>query len=302
MGLRRFVAILTIAVIIILAVVVWFFPSNEDFRVENPFWNGTEDITSLIPVSPIESLSELPSSVEGVTLILIPYLEFTPAELEAVDNFVRQGGTLVLADDYGYGNQVLEHLGLEARFSGQALLDPLFSYKNKRLPRIHHLASDSVTGDAGSLVLNHATGLVNVEDGDVLARSSSFSFLDINDNGVWDEEEPAGPLPVISQHSLSDGRIILIADPSILINSMETMESNPDLIEGIGVITPSRLYLDQSHLPPSELHYTKNLLACLQGFLVTPRGTVGIVILVLAITLIPVWYKKGGENDHGTEQ
>ena len=117
MGLRRFVVMLTIALVLILTAVVWFLPTNEDFRADNPFWNGIKDISSSYPASPLASLSGLPSSPQGSTLILIPYLDFTPAELEALNSFATQGGTLVLADDYGFGNQILEYLGLKARFS-----------------------------------------------------------------------------------------------------------------------------------------------------------------------------------------
>ncbi len=292
MELRRFLVILIVVLVIILTIVVWFFPSNEDFRIENPFWNGTRDISSLIPVSSLESLSDLPTSPQGVTLILVPYLDFTPTELDRLNSFVTQGGTLVLADDYGYGNQILEYLGLKARFSGHFLFDPLFSYKNKWFPRISHLTSTSVTTNTESLVLNHATCLVDVEASDVLALSSSFSFLDLNSNQTWDEEEPTGPLPVISQHSLAAGQIILISDPSIFINSMEAIESNYNFIQNIAGITTSRLLIDQSHLPPSNLHQTKNLLASIRGYLTTPVGTLGLVILALTITLMPIWYRK----------
>ena len=292
MELRRFLMILTIALVIILAIIVWFFPSNEDFRVENPFWNGTKDINASYPASPLASLSGLPSSPQGSTLILIPYLDFTPAELEELNSFVTLGGTLVLADDYGFGNQVLEYLGLRARFSGQVLLDPLFSYKNKWFPRISHLTSGSVTSNTESLILNHATCLSDVEADDVLALSSSFSFLDLNDNQVRDEDEPTGPLPVISRHSLGSGQLILISDPSIFINSMETIESNYDFIQNLAAITTSRLLIDQSHLPPSNLHQTKNLLAYTRSFLVTPAGTLGLVIVALTITLMPIWHRR----------
>jgi len=287
--------ILSIALVIILLMVVWFFPSNEDFRTENPFWNGTKDISSIIPALPLTSLSGLPSSPQGSTLILIPYLDFTPAELEELNSFVTQGGTLVLADDYGYGNQILEYLGLKARFSGRVLLDPLSCYKNKWFPRISHLTPSSVTINTESLILNHATCLVNVEKDDVLALSSSFSFLDLNDNQVWDEDEPTGPLPVISCHSLGSGQLILISDPSIFINSMETIESNYDFIQNIAAITTSKLLIDQSHLPPSNLHQTKNLLASIRDSFATPVGAVGLVIAALTITLIPIWRKKRGE-------
>ena len=292
MELRRFVVILIIALVLILAIMVWFFPSDEDFRAENPFWNGTKDISSVIPASPLASLSDLPPSPQGATLILIPYLDFTPAELEELNSFVTQGGTLVLADDYGFGNQILEYLGLRARFSGEILLDPLCCYKNKWFPRISHLTPSSVTSNTESLILNHATCLNNVETDDVLALSSSFSFLDLNGNQMGDKDEPTGPLPVISQHTLGNGQLILISDPSIFINSMETIESNYDFIQNLAAITTSRLLIDQSHLPPSNLHQTKHLLADTRGWLSTPAGTLGLVIVALTITLMPIWHRR----------
>jgi len=292
MELRRFLVILTIALVIILTVVVWLSPSNEDFRADNPFWNGTKDISTSYPASPLASLSDLPPSPQGSTLILIPYLDFTPAELEQLHTFVTQGGTLVLADDYGFGNQILEYLGLKARFSGQVLLDPMSNYKNKWFPRISHIVSSSVTINTESLVLNHATCLTDVETSDALALSSVFSFLDLDGNEYWDEGEPTGPLPVISRHSLGSGQLILISDPSIFINSMETMESNYDFVQNIAAITTSRLLIDQSHLPPSNLHQTKNLLAAIRDSVTTPVGAVSLVIVALTITLIPIWHKK----------
>lgn len=293
MELRKFLVLFTITLIIILAVVVWFFPLDDDFRTENPFWNGTKEISSSQLVSPLEALSNLPPSPEGSTLILIPYLNFTLPELEKLNSFVAQGGTLILADDYGYGNQVLEHLGLKARFSGQPLLDPLINYKNKWFPQILHLKSSPVTVNIERLVLNHATSLTDVDAGDILALSSSFSFLDLNGDQVWQEAEPAGPLPVISHHNLGSGKIILIADPSLFINGMEMMESNDNFRQNIVSITTAKLLIDQSHLPQSNLHQTKNLLTSLRGSLITPLGTLGLVIIALTITLMPLWRERG---------
>jgi hypothetical protein len=290
--LHRFLVILTIALVIILAMVAWFFPSVEDFRVENPFWNGARDISLIVSASPLLSLSDLPTPFPGTTLILIPYLDFTPAELGKLNSFVTQGGTLILADDYGYGNQILKYLGLEARFSGQVLLDPLFNYRNKWLPRISDLRASPVTNNTESLVLNHATALIDVKADDVLALSSSFSFLDLNGNQEWDEDEPTGPLPVISKHNLGNGQIILISDPSLFINSMTRIGDNYSFIQNIAAITTASLLIDQSHLPPSNLHQTKNLLASIRGHLITPVGTLGLIILTLTITLMPIWHKK----------
>ena len=278
--------------VIVLAAVMWLVPTNEDFRTDNPFWNGTREVTFNHSFSPLETLSSLPSSPGGSTLILIPYLQFSPAELETVRNFIIQGGTLVLADDYGYGNQVLAYLGFRTRFSGQALLDPLISYKTEWFPQISRFKSNPLTGNIDNLVLNHATSLVNIEAADVLASSSSFSFLDLNGNQIREESEPTGPLPVIAQHNLGSGQVILIADPSLFINGMETLGDNYKFIQNIAALTASDILIDHSHLPPSNLHQTKNLLASIRGALITPLGTIGMVVLVLAITLMPLWHER----------
>jgi len=298
--LRRFLTILIIAVVIILTAAAWFLPSNEDFRADNPSWNGVEDISSGYQATPLESLSDLPPAPQGSTLILIPYLDFTPAELEELRCFVSQGGTLVLADDYGYGNRVLEYLGLRARFSGEILLDPMSHYKNKWFPLVSHIIPSPITSNTESLVLNHATCLTDVDPADVLALSSVLSFLDSNGNGSYDEGEPAGPLPVIACHNLGSGQIILISDPSIFINGMESIGSNHTLMENIAHITPTELFIDQSHLPPSNLHQTKSLLAAVRHGLSTPPGAAGLVVVALTVTLMPIWHKKRTGADSQT--
>jgi hypothetical protein len=289
--------------------VTWFFPSNDDFRVDNPFWNGTEDISSNYQISPLQSLSDLPSFLPRSTLILIPYLEFTPAELVELQNFVIKGGTLVLADDYGHGNQILEYLGLKVRFSGQLLLDPFYCYKNQRFPRITHFIPSSITNGIDNLVLNNATSLIDVNISNILALSSSFSFLDLNGNQEIDEAEPTGPLPVVSNHDLGNGEIILISDPSIFISSMGKMEGNYTLIQTIAANATAELLIDQSHLPSSNLQHTQSLLVSIRNLFTTPAGAVCLVVVALTITMIPVWYKKGrvintqkGDNiDYGTK-
>lgn len=296
MELRRFLVILTIVLIAILVVVVWLLPSNEDFRNDNPFWNGAKLMSENYSALPLDSLADLPASPQGSTLILVPYLSFTAAEFEELSHFIKQGGTLILADDYGFGNQLLEYLGLEVRFAGQALLDPLLNYRNKWFPKISRFESSRLTDNIETLVLNHATSLINVEADKVIALSSPFSFLDLDNNLVRQTDEPVGPLPVISQHKMGKGQLILVADPSLFINSMEPMESNNIFIQNIAAVTTSSLYIDQSHLPTSDLSRTKILLADIRGYLVTPLGTTGLVLLALAIALKPIWHKRDSKR------
>ncbi|MBI4266912.1 MAG: DUF4350 domain-containing protein [Chloroflexi bacterium] len=291
MELRRFLAVLALAVIVLLLVVIWFSPSDRDFHTDNPSWNGVRKMMDGYAVSPLTSLSTLPVSPRGTALILIPYYDFVPAELEQLQSFVSRGGTLILADDYAHGNRVLEYLGLKVRFSGQALLDPLSNYKNKWLPVISRLEPDRLTDGVKALTFNHATALLGVETDNTLALSSQFSFLDLDGDGAWSQGEPTGPLPVISQHALDDGRLILISDPSLFINSMAGMEGNRQFIRNVAAIDAT-LLIDRSHLPSTDLRDSvKNLLAQARGYLATPVGTFGLVILALAFLLRPIWHR-----------
>jgi hypothetical protein len=291
-GLKKFLAILAAGAILLIVLAAWFLPLDEDFRVENPLWNGFKNLSTNYPVQSLDSFASLPFSPRGTTFILVPYLSLTPAELEQLNGYISQGGRLILADDYGHGNQILEYLGLAVRFSGDVLLDPLANYKNNRyLPEIIHLRPNPLTTNTESLGFNHATSLVNTDNASVIALSSSFSFLDTNDNGSYDDDEPTGPFPVIYRANVGSGQVVMIADPSLFINSMNEIDENEDFIQNIAATTGS-LYLDQSHLPPSDLHRTKNLLARVREYLASPLVTAGLVALAVAITLKPIWYRS----------
>ena len=98
---------------------------------------------------------------------------------------------------------------------------------------------------------------------------------------------------VPSGHVQASGRVILVSDPSIFINSMSTLDDNYGVIENIAGITSTQLFLDQSHLPYSDLHYTKDLLADVRSVIATPVGTLALVAVLLIIILRPMWPRKG---------
>jgi hypothetical protein len=291
LDIRKFLLLVVAVLVVLLVLGVWFYPVNSDFRVENTFWNGSSDVTSRYDIRPLASLDGLSSLPGGATLIIIPYQDFSPAELEPLGNFIRGGGVLVLADDYGYGNRVLDYLGLRARFSGAVLLDPLVNDKNQQFPRITHLNPDALTANVDDLVFNHATGLLEVAGDEIVAVSSSFSFLDANGNGTPENNETAGPLPVISRHRLGGGQVVLISDPSVFINGMGDIGSNAALIRNIAG-SPGGLYIDQSHLIQSGLHQARERLQTARSFASSGGGTAGLVIIGVAASLLPLWRRK----------
>ena len=313
----RFIALFAILVVVLLGVVVWVYPSNRDFGPENPFWNGLADFCSDFDPERVASLAELPSQPQGTALVLIPYETFTVGELERLEKYAADGGTLILLDDYGYGNEVLSHLDITPRFTNDVLLDPLFNFANSYFPKATYTPASSAPEDEGSIVFNHGSTLTfnDMSSGSVLAWSSRFSYLDENDNSVWDEDEgeAKGPLPIAYSMIYESGHIVLVSDPSILI-MLDTDDNLPffnDVIT-IGHASPA-LILDESHLPPSSLDKTQGMLERTRSALATPQGVVGMVLVALLLVMIPIWRRhtypapeilridQGGDDAKGTE-
>ena len=284
---RTYLLLLVIAVL--LAALIWFYPSNTDFKDENPHWNGSRDILADFEAVPLLSYDALPIDGQSITLIIVPYVKFSPIELSRLEEFVSSGGKLLLMDDYGFGNDILHYMGLDLRFAGTQLLDPLFNYKNKDFPRIADLVPTPATGRVESLVFNHATCLEEVPTGNIIAQSSYFSFLDENQNSQWDGGEPKGNMAVIAEYDVGKGEIIVVADPSILINSMLDIEDNRQFLKNI---TGEQLLFDQNHLPDVALDKTKAILKTSRSFLATIWSSLILIVLILAISLRPTWYNR----------
>lgn len=294
MGQYKFLLILTSIILVLLAVVIWLYPSSEDFRDESPFWNGLKTFTSQSNASTVSSFNDLPSPPEDSTLVVIPQLEFTEPEMESLEKYLSFGGTIVLLDDFGYGNDILDYLELDVRFTQYPLLDPFYHYTNKWFPKITNFASTPAAENVESIVLNHATNLSNVSEEDVIASSSRFSYSDLNDNSTQDDEDLKGPLPVAAALEIGDGYLVLISDPSMLINSMEDMDDNHVFIENILKIKDPNpeILLDQSHIPEAKLDEVKTMLATIRSGLSSPFGISIVVVAALILTLSPLWFKN----------
>jgi hypothetical protein len=272
----------------LLLVIIWVYPNRDDFSAANTSWNGADDFCAQFEASTIDSLSSLPTQPSGTTLVLIPYTPFTAEELEELKDYVSGGGTLLVMDDYGYGNEVLEHLGLRYRFSGAPLLDPLINYKNAQFPKIVNFTGSPLTQGVDAVMFNHATCLMGVPEDEVIATSSSFSFVDVDGNASWDEEiDEKGPFAVAANTEFGQGQVIAIADPSILINSMIGMEDNRAFLRN--AIDNPQILLDESHLTESALTQTQEGLGVVRNAFSYPLAILGVIGVVLFLTWRPVW-------------
>jgi hypothetical protein len=294
MKLSTLLPMVMILVLVISLVCVWFFPSVQDFMAANVMWNGISQFNREFQATIIDSLKPGEITSRG-TLVAVPYLEYSESELMEIRRFVTGGGTLLLMDDFGYGNSVLAFLGIEARFSHKPLLDPLFCHKNPALPIITDF-NPKVDG-INEVLMNHATTLVNVADEEVVARSSAFSFLDVNENSSYDEGEPKGPFAVSAVYELDGGTAILVADPSTVINSVVNRFDNYAFITSlIGGQSEQRIVIDRSHLAKAPLDISKTKLTDARQWLSNPYVLVILTAMIFVLSGITV--RKGGILEH----
>jgi len=288
--MRRSVLAGLAAAILASILVIYFTPSIDDFDPGNPGWNGLSELSSILQVKPLKSLSAIALEEDPSDALIIiagPEKNFTAEEASAIEQFIRAGGYLILADDFGSGNSLLGLLEVGARFDGSLLLDPLFKYRSSKLPEVHRFSDEFTRYNLSSLVLDYATSIDGC--GEPVALSSSYSFLDENLNGARDVGEPEGPLAVACEIRLGRGRIFLISDPSMMVNSMLNRGSN---LEFLKILADNRtVYLDESHWKPSSLEEAKTLIGSAAAYLHAPEIRYSLLGLIL---LMIVRYRRGG--------
>lgn len=296
MRIKTLLLVSLVAASIVVTGLTFTFPPLDDLWLENPFWNGLSKVYSRIHPVRLRNLTSLRRDVEphmSTVLMLGPSKPFTAQEVEAVEVFLVSGGRVVLADDFGTGNSLLQGLELDARFSGLLLLDPLFKEQNSRMPRVLNVLSSRYTGGVEGVTFNYPTVLNHTEDVAILAWSTPFSYLAATPSPP-SEDSAVGPFPVMAEAKVGEGSLILISDSSLFINSMLDREDNMALLRGLA---GGKVYLDEAHSLPSRLAKVKMFLVQAYSFLRMTEIRYGLTaLLVLAVAKVR-WSSREMEEE-----
>lgn len=161
---------------------------------------------------------------DGRVLVIVgverPYL---PDEISTIVDFVADGGCLLLADDFGYGNALAAKF--ELGFSQRRLYSSAFD----RNPSFLKLNA-SLSMATYSVITDRPSALEKVQDSEVLAWTSPETWMDENSNGERDFEEESNSYPVVARKVWENGVIIVASDPGIFINDMWGRADNADFV------------------------------------------------------------------------
>jgi hypothetical protein len=229
-----------LGVVVLLVVVVGAGTSAAAFDVFNQGWDGTSELrsraddvaTGTTVLVDTDQYASVPAN-DSVALVLSPETGFEIDEVGDVSAFVRRGGTLVVAEDFGqHGGALLAGVGASARFSGRLLRDERHNFRTPRMPVATNGSETAVTDAGTRLTLNHGTAVVP-NGSTVGLTTSSVAYLDANRNGELDGDESVGAYPVVTVERVGQGRVVAVGDPSVFLNAMAGRSGNREFLRGL---------------------------------------------------------------------
>lgn len=181
---------------------------SSDYSLTNSDWNGLSQLTELARAENIElklvsniDFQKLP--LEQPILIIHPQ---QPVVISNLINFVFAGGRILLADDFGTSDALFDRLAVSrAQIAPANLPHYEFVDNNPAFPIFKPTGRHPLLNNVETLVANRPAVLFNV-------GSPVVSFAD-HGGLVYDM-------------SLGDGKVILLSDPSMLINNMLLVADN----------------------------------------------------------------------------
>lgn len=189
------------------------------FDLSGRDWEGATDFIALAKAE-LGAARVVPTGVLDLRAlkredsILLLHPEKT-LDVDSLTRFMRAGGRVLLLDDYGTGDALLTHFGLERVAAPR---HPAESLRNNPAFAIAEPASaHPVAADVMKVVTNHATGLKHPDLSPVLKMRA------VDESDVL--------LAVAG--AVGQGRLLAVGDPSIVMNDMLRYPGNKAFARGL---------------------------------------------------------------------
>ena len=229
----------------------------------------------------------------STVLIIGPSTSFTDGSIEAYRSYLFDGGRIVLADDFGTGNSLLQGLGVGVRFSGVPMEDALYR-ERQMMPQIFNITESEYTVGVKELVMDIPTVLNQTDGLQVLAYASFSSYLDNSKT-----TKTYGPYPAVAVATVGNGMIFLISDSSIFMNSLLSRGDNAkllgNLIHGVAVI-------DEANSVPSRLTVTRAWMSATYAILSRVEVKYSLVGLTVLALFKVKWVEEEPEEKDEVEE
>lgn len=264
---------------LLLVALAWPVVFARDARHLSAYASGPEDASTfralLENVGETEALLATPHVLDDIdrpdeTILVILGLErrYDATEAQAVIDYLRDGGRVLLVDERGYGSDIAREAGFA--FEGLRVLDTANHLGDPKLV----VSNVRVDGQSYRVLFNSPTHLVPLSGAEnvhyeVLARTSAAqpphgSYVDKNDNGEIDLGDPTGPLNLVVQATVGRGTLILVSDTGPFMNAQmgvsgyQNVDFASALVQSLAASGPgagdTRILVDEArHAPHAPL-------------------------------------------------
>jgi hypothetical protein len=282
---------------VLMLAAAYYWPIQDPYYSLNTDWNGSSRIAASTPNAIIVS-AYASAELKGPALLVIvgPSVEFSKQDALQIQGFMDNNGTVLLADDFGTGNSLLQLLNVSVRISGEPLADLAYYSKGPGFPIITDFSPSPLTTNVTVLVLNHPSYLEigNSSVVTTLALSSPFSFIDARGTGTPSLNEKIEPYPVIAQVRIGWGSLIVVSDADLFTNEMLDTDGNMRLFDNALRLGDGSLFFDEAHLrkaPLTDVRIAwKNLVDGIGGFMEQHPGAELIpVVVVASVMMVALW-------------
>jgi len=237
---RAFYAIMLIVgiSIMIMPLSVPVFKSNAAYSVLNTGPEGVSSFGKLLyskgDIAPVLSTYDSMDLGEkkGTLIVVGPSLDFTEEEILELREFLENGNTLILADDFGTGNEILEGLGLKQRFARGELITPIYS-KNHTYPITSEIVEPALARNVERIVMHEPAVILNPQNALVYTANSSLF------------KNSYGAFAIVDMAEYGRGRVILVSDPDIFTNSL--FGENEEFIRNLLDYAGGPFFIDEAH-------------------------------------------------------
>ncbi|MFB6163054.1 MAG: DUF4350 domain-containing protein [Halococcoides sp.] len=277
------VAVLVVALALGATLVATTTTSSATFDPYNSGWNGTSEFRALAADHGQATLITEGTYTRldpdrSVVVVLAPTEAYYARSGRALQSYLNQGGTVVVAGDRGRPADWLVQNLTDYRLNRTPVRDLASYTKGPALPLVHPPADRPIDG-VESVATNLPASIENVPPEKRMLVTSATAYRDADGDAHPDDSEPLGPFTVAASQSVGDGRVIVLADPSVVIDSMIDRADNRAFVTTL-FGDADRIYLDRSHVTAPQ----PPLYGAIDTLRSNPAAQIG-VFAVIAVSL-----------------
>lgn len=205
------------AILLILTIAVaigQFAGTSEEYSRYNTGWNGTSDFFGRIADSKLITDAGTLANLNDTTLLVVaPSANFTG---EGLSNYLDNQNTLIILDQDGNANSFLQSIGSTIAVHNEPVRSVNMEYRDTGLFRAETLVNIFGT-NVTNLFFNYPT---YVTGGTTVVQTSPLAWVDTNGDNTPNANETLKVYSLITSETIKNGKVIVVADPSLLVNNM----------------------------------------------------------------------------------